>query len=150
MPSRTELTISNSWNKVIYEEKDNGKSLPSKSKILKKTNIERLKSEIGGDDRRWLICSGRSAQIAVSKLCSQPQVFNDACRIVTIPHLSNQGLNSKSSGIVLAEADSKLKSHQKKRKRLEIVAAMMLQQMDLANLVPSGLVSSPPDANPGA
>nr|WP_128797600.1 hypothetical protein [Corallococcus coralloides] len=145
VPSRAELTISNAWDQVIYEEADSGRTLPEDNWVVRPENLERLWREVG-TTRKWLICSGASAQTAGNALLSTPGTPTMSCKIIEIPHLSNQGLNTRSAllnkDLFGNSVAANKQSHVRKRRRLEVVAVRMLRQMGLYGYIPLGAIES--------
>jgi len=140
IPTREELTICNSWTQVIYEEQNNGRTLPNLKWIRRPANLERLKNELAGLEG-WLICSGPHAQDAGARLV-EGRYLADTCSLLYIPHLSSRGINNRNSGLstdISGEPITKervKKAYMRNRLRIEALAAAMLRAMDLKDYIP--------------
>jgi hypothetical protein len=140
IPTRRQLTITNAWDGVLYEEKDNGQTLPDDDWITEPGNLKRLKDEIG-HIRRWIVCAGTSAHSAGDALMTVG-LPSSGCKIVKILHLGPQGLNNPHTGISTdifgrpITPEKVKKSYIRNRLRLEVVAARMLRKMGLNQYIP--------------
>ncbi|MEQ8186609.1 MAG: methyltransferase domain-containing protein [Candidatus Eremiobacterota bacterium] len=106
-----DITITNAWDRVEYEEKT-GRSEADKEEILAEDNLKRLTGELSGIED-YVICCGDKAFIGVKELGLK-------CRVVKIRHLGMRGLSNikfdvTGNKILAGEKDNTVK-------RLEVVA----------------------------
>ena len=106
-----DITITNAWDRVEYEEKT-GRSEADKEEVLGEDNLKRLACELS-DIEDYVICCGDKAFMAVKDL-------GLTCRVIKIRHPGMRGL----SGIKFDIMGNKILSGEKDNtvKRLEVVA----------------------------
>ncbi len=85
--NRDKMTITNAWDKVIVKSDGQPKTEASDKQIAKRSNLERLRREIG--EPKIIIAAGKRAQRAVI-LAVGPEFEGT---ILFVPHLSGRGLH---------------------------------------------------------
>lgn len=85
LPYREQAVVTNAWPDVHYESKT-GRTEATDSEIKDPQNLERLASEIG-HIRKWILCFGAKAYLAVSEL-KKRGLLQESCQVVKAKHLS--------------------------------------------------------------
>ena len=119
------VRITNAWDKVEYKKKT-GRSQAADDEILTSHNLDRLRHELSGIEHA-IICCGDKASLAVGAL-RERQEINRTVGVFSIPHLGNQGLNSKYRNNMLPEARN---SMERRLSRLGLVAECLSRDIDL-------------------
>ena len=90
---RGNARITNAWPGVEYGgHGGTGRSEPDDSDVLAPTNLDRLSNELA-DIEQAVICCGRKATLAVSRLAAQDRL-RSGVRVAIVPHLGDRGLYS--------------------------------------------------------
>lgn len=139
IPTREDLTITNSWKEVMYAGKD-GDTLPSFQQIKAKANVERLKKELSSVTG-WVVCCGEEAQHAGS-LLTAGRPPGKGFKLANIRHLSMQSVNQVKDDIYSLPINEEMieSSWHRSRARLEVVAKLLLTQLGAAKHVPTSKV----------
>ncbi|MBU0615082.1 MAG: hypothetical protein KJ601_03235 [Nanoarchaeota archaeon] len=89
--SRRDVTITNSWSRVEYDEKT-GRSEATLAEILGKWNSARLAKELK-EITDYIICFGDTARFALDPLIEEGYL-TEGCTILYTGHLSLRALNA--------------------------------------------------------
>ena len=121
--TKENLRITNAWDKVIYKSKD--KRTEAKltfEEIYSAFNLKRIESELI-DIEDYIICSGKKAFNAVSKL----KFENKNIKIIEIPHLGLNSINRKLKNDINGRKIVK-GNKQNNLKRIEVIAYDIINQ----------------------